>query len=704
MADNVLKAVITADGQQFNKTLAQLQAQLKRFEQAATITKSPESFARLNRAIDATKQKISGLQNIPAPLNKIQQGADNATGSLINLGRVVQDAPFGFIGIANNLNPLQEGFSRLVKQTGSFGGALKSLGSSLLGAGGISLGISLVSSALILFGDELFGAGKKAKALDESLKSLAESTAKDIVQLTTLVGVVKNSNTSNEDREKAIKAINQQYDTYLKNLGLEEVNLQNINSAYEQIVNNLLRQAVVKGLQNQIAKSVEETAKQVLKLEIEQENQRIASEKATKQLTEQEKQARDLAIAEQLRTGVVKDGIIAQTLHDAQLRESIDASLTYEARLAAIKRKLQEQIQPLLNVTDKFADLGIKLDEAGNKGDKSMSDLISRAKELADFLSKTTIRDFKFEVSPLETKEQTAAKARKFIEDALGFLQGTGSPIELRQIFNIKPEISDEFVRGVADETLKKLGLLRLPNGTITLDLSRVRVEVSEPPLVAALNKAFENIDKSLKQKPIVRLTAQAQIELDAATIDAKNIQDAAKQVEAVINSALGGAINAVSEGIGDLLSGQDPGRAITSFFSGLLNDLGKSLIQYGIVKTGIDKILTGGFKIPGAIAIALGAAAIAASQLIKNLKGSYQQREFGGPVIAGQPYIVGERRPELFIPNTGGRIVPNLSSLGGGVAANGGINVNVTGALVVRGNDLVASLASTNRYQKRNS
>lgn len=35
--------------------------------------------------------------------------------------------------------------------------------------------------------------------------------------------------------------------------------------------------------------------------------------------------------------------------------------------------------------------------------------------------------------------------------------------------------------------------------------------------------------------------------------------------------------------------------------------------------------------------------------------------REKGGPVKAGQPYIVGEKRPELFVPNQSGRIVPQV-------------------------------------------
>lgn len=36
-----------------------------------------------------------------------------------------------------------------------------------------------------------------------------------------------------------------------------------------------------------------------------------------------------------------------------------------------------------------------------------------------------------------------------------------------------------------------------------------------------------------------------------------------------------------------------------------------------------------------------------------------YPQRQEGGPVTGGQPYVVGERGPELFVPPTGGQIAP---------------------------------------------
>jgi phage-related minor tail protein len=41
--------------------------------------------------------------------------------------------------------------------------------------------------------------------------------------------------------------------------------------------------------------------------------------------------------------------------------------------------------------------------------------------------------------------------------------------------------------------------------------------------------------------------------------------------------------------------------------------------------------------------------------------------RASGGPVSAGQPYIVGERRPELFVPSTSGTVLPSVPSGFGG-------------------------------------
>lgn len=50
-----------------------------------------------------------------------------------------------------------------------------------------------------------------------------------------------------------------------------------------------------------------------------------------------------------------------------------------------------------------------------------------------------------------------------------------------------------------------------------------------------------------------------------------------------------------------------------------------------------------------------------------------------GGPVAAGQPIIIGEQGPEIFVPDTPGTILPNdYSSPGGGAGAAAGATVNL--------------------------
>jgi hypothetical protein len=56
--------------------------------------------------------------------------------------------------------------------------------------------------------------------------------------------------------------------------------------------------------------------------------------------------------------------------------------------------------------------------------------------------------------------------------------------------------------------------------------------------------------------------------------------------------------------------------------------------------------------------------------------------KAMGGPVSSGTSYVVGERGPELFVPNTSGTIIPNGGSGGGGAT----LNLTVNGAIDAEG------------------
>lgn len=56
--------------------------------------------------------------------------------------------------------------------------------------------------------------------------------------------------------------------------------------------------------------------------------------------------------------------------------------------------------------------------------------------------------------------------------------------------------------------------------------------------------------------------------------------------------------------------------------------------------------------------------------------------KAIGGPVQSGQPYMVGERGPEMFVPNQSGSIVPN-KKMGGGVTVINNVDARGSGAEV---------------------
>lgn len=67
---------------------------------------------------------------------------------------------------------------------------------------------------------------------------------------------------------------------------------------------------------------------------------------------------------------------------------------------------------------------------------------------------------------------------------------------------------------------------------------------------------------------------------------------------------------------------------------------------------------------------------------------GSVTPKASGGNVVAGQSYMVGEIGPELFIPATGGTIVPNfllrrMMSTPASSGAGGNITININGPVV---------------------
>jgi uncharacterized phage protein gp47/JayE len=57
-------------------------------------------------------------------------------------------------------------------------------------------------------------------------------------------------------------------------------------------------------------------------------------------------------------------------------------------------------------------------------------------------------------------------------------------------------------------------------------------------------------------------------------------------------------------------------------------------------------------------------------------ISSAFSPKAIGGSVQAGQPYMVGERGAEMFVPNQSGTIIPNNKLGGSGTVINQTINV----------------------------
>lgn len=244
--------------------------------------------ADVNNAVAGINKVNQSLNTLPpavgkahAALSKLPNVSNQSTLALSNLSRVAQDAPYGFIGIANNLNPLLESFQRLKATTGTTGGALKALGKELGGAGGLGLALGIVSSLAVVFGDKLFGAGKAAEkaktaadALRDSINGVFKEIAREATEVGSLVTVLKNETETRERRLGAIKELQRIQPEIFAGLKLEGNAVIGLDNAYKNYLGNLKNVIAAKIIQAQIEQKIE----QLLKM------QGVAASKAEKDL------------------------------------------------------------------------------------------------------------------------------------------------------------------------------------------------------------------------------------------------------------------------------------------------------------------------------------------------------------------------------------------------------------------------------------
>lgn len=629
-----------------------LEAQFARLQKIASLPDLTfRQYERLNGLMAKTQGEINRFAK---GFNSIVPGANSATQSLTDLSRIVQDAPYGFRGVANNLNPAVEGFQRLIKETGSLKGALKALGPSLMGAGGIGLAIGVVSSLLVVFGDKLFksksaiesqaDALKKAKDelrdYEESLNDFDSINLKgsqdaqgELIKLAAAYKASQDSaNISLADRKKIVDQLQEQYPSYFANIKDEVFLAGGAKDAYDRLVTSILatskaRAAAEKGVE--IQKEL---------LTVEQQLADATGRRNAAQIKATQEAQRNLDISKKAGGGA--------TL-------ALDPTLNRQAVQAA---------KALAEAEKEVNDLKVKrfeLDRRAAKVSGIQSDLIAAQPIDLDTEKKNFLE---------AQKIQDAASAKRLSELQKAF-EAEKKLYEQRQ-----SEIKEFLTTSVPvqEEVSQFVKRQIIPDVKPSDKLTELRL-----PVKFAFD--FSNLGKDLKK----------------AIKDTK-LTDT---INGVFKEAFSTGFSGLGEGIAEALQGGGVGSvlgSIVDFLGSLIKQIGEALIQYGIVKTGLDKILAGGIAIPGVAAIAAGVAAVAIGSLIQSSK----PKRFaeGGIVYGATSAIVGEyagasSNPEVIAP---------LNKLKGMLGDRPGSNMHLTGQFDIDGYKLRLLLERVEQKQGR--
>ena len=315
---------------------------------------------------------------------------------------------------------------------------------------------------------------------------------------------------------------------------------------------------------------------------------------------------------------------------------------------------LATEILKAINAQTEFNDL---LD----KGSAAMINLAiaERTKEIADLKQKLK------EVNPLMDALNQSAFFSKGGTDPLGSsrIQKDISKLE-KEIAKLKEGLPNAEARDLAIEFERTKKALEKKNEDLKQLLDRSKLETEEERKKFDLEqRRNELIEKYGEKKAAIILQQEKDNrELQKGVDKIKEQEEAAEKLaetfEKIGDSIATGVSDALVDAVMQTKSLADSARA-------LLNDIARQLMRLGI-----NTLLFNTFG--------------GDDGLFKNLP----KFASGGRPTVGQPSIVGEKGPELFVPSRAGTIIPNNQLGGGALTNNIVVNVDVTGGVDAQGGE----------------
>lgn len=665
---------IGADTAQLAQGLSKAQADILQFANAIVINSNnaagalasipaalrpinPAQMQSLTAAVQRLKQDIGSFpKNIPDPFNNVQKGANQAMAALTNVGRVAQDLPFGFVGIQNNLNPLLESFQRLKAETGSSSAALKALGSSLIGPGGIGLALSVVSAAILIYQNGIAGFTTKTKAAKDEAQKLAEllksvksatdtafegvgASQAQIIQVQALATAVGDETKSQVERGRALEKLKSINKEYFGDLKLQEDSLKQLTPLVNEYTNAIIQQAIIGELSSEIGKIGATFVKQ--KEAVRQAKDALDNYKQSLNIPAIDKAGN--------RVFVLDDNIDALNLNLKKAQET----------LAPTAAKFNDLSNSLKNATTESLKFKLTKDSKTSDGlDKQLSLLEKIRDAQKEFTGKM------FDLKNIDEATDKLAKLEQQVGDLklqIAVRDAKKAGLPAGEIEKLKDAIKQDTEKRLNEAFEKEALLLEFSTKLKFSPVNKAEIPANIDSQIAKATGFDKRIPEITLHEARVRiLGAKLTEKIEFREKITKELNDALN--EAVKNLKID-AVSGIADALGEALSGGDIKNVFKSLFNVIasgLQQFGKALISYGLAQKAFQ-IATKSLN--PALAIAAGAGLIIAGAA---LRASLPKFATGGIVTGPLIGQIGEmHRPEVIMPLD--RLPQMLRSIGGG-------------------------------------
>jgi len=663
-----------------NNTLAEVDGALEALETAFNNARTSASRLAISAKMTDLSKLRAEMLKTGAAAKQMSRGFSKTQMTVVNFNRVIQDAPFGILGVANNIEPLLLSMQSLRAEAGSGSAAFKQfIRGAFTGPGALITVFSLASTAALVFARRNQGVSSSAKKAQKALEEQAEMVKK-------LEDAYNSFNEASieETYQKEISVIDRVLDLKAQDDALAKKQIEN----NEKLINSKTGTVITEG----------KLYDEVNALNEEYGLQRRAIDDIIKGYSLEQKTVKDLTGRKEELVNLIK-AYNNVSSDEAKLGSFIQQQQTktnkvlqeYEAGLQGSTAAVIKQKAELEAMIHSFRLLA-------SQGDKSLIPVISALQSEFKKLDITVV-DTAVGVS---TYVNEAGETVKVFNDILGDIDTTGMDKNIANLLKAAQKQLKELLdnRKKIEEWNKKF-----EDTATNINLLKAPIDEVQKVFEDRVNKMSSIIDGfSNRDVPglvdgiflIPGSLGALEARLDTLKRAQKNFTEAGSEDYLLLGeqiTALQLLLDGYKETTEELTGsqmffGEVADTFVKSFGKGMANiivqgeklndifkNLGKLLLSSAI-QTGLSLLLTGGTggKVTGGLFGSL------FPSLVKG-------QATGGSVLASTPYMVGERGPELFTPRTSGTITSNAALMGSASS------VNLTGEFRIKGTDLVLSL-----------